>query len=75
MLTQNVQIIDIHCKTLEKNELERVKGCKNVREISRRLEKIYENKYLNPNVEKKECSTSSSYDEENIDDVTVKRIV
>ena len=75
MLVQNIQVMKIFCRVLDKNELKRVKDRKNAQEIWRKLEETYENKYLNFSEEKEECSTSNFNDEENMDDLMIEKIV
>ena len=69
MLAQNIQVMEIFYGVLDGNELKRIKYCKNVQEIWRKLEKFYENKNLTFREEKKENSTSNFNKTENINDL------
>ena len=73
MLAQNVQVMDVFSKVLDKNRLKRVKDCKSTQEIWRKLEETYENKIPNFSEEKEDSSTSNSNEEENMNDLMVEK--
>ena len=75
MLAQNIQVMDIICKALKKDELKSVKDYKSSQEIWRRLEEIYNRKKFQCSKENEGFSISNSKEGKNIVDLMVENIV